>query len=99
MPETNPSPSLQKHGSVLTETVRDLHQDDTLDPRIVGAILRKLRDGVNRSTLSIASDPSIDYEEKGRILTVTAMMVEAFEKAYMIPRATGRPQMPALKSR
>jgi hypothetical protein len=97
MPET--SPNLSRHGVRLTESLRDVLGDETVEPRAVGYVLRKMREGLTQSTLSIAGDPSIDNEEKGRTVAVIAMISEAFAAAYDRPGPTPAAKMPPLTSR
>jgi hypothetical protein len=85
-----PSANLNKHKARLTLAIQEIHSSN-LDPLVVGALLRRLREGLSSASFGFASDPDIDYEEKGRLLTVLAMVTESITDAHEMPRQTVKP--------
>ena len=93
-----PSPDLRPHGNALTENIRKLFDVESADPVQMGMFLRVVRTGVQGMVLEISRDPSLPFEEKGRIMTVIAMIDDSIESAFQLVKARPKPtSMPALR--
>lgn len=93
-----PSPDLRPHGNALTERIRGLFNAESVDPVQAGMFLRATRAGLQGMVLEISRDPSLPYEEKGRIMTTIAMIDDSIEAAFQSITARPKPiGMPALK--
>lgn len=98
--QSNPaSPDLRKHGNVLTEELSQYFATQEVSASASGAFLRALGNGVHATTMSVASDPDISFEEKGRILSVLSLLHKSVQAAFhpTVSNTRAMPQMPPLK--
>lgn len=86
MSEPSNSPDLRNHSAQLTEIIQELFQSESLHAQTVGQVMRGIRAGVERVSLSIARDPAIDFEEVGRTLRTLSLIHKAIDEAF-IPTA------------
>ena len=84
-------------GMALTEQIRIAAGDETVSPQAVGAVLRSMRTGIERVSLNIARDPSIEYEEAGRLMRVLSMVHDSVDAAFSYTTPSPASKMPALK--